>query len=190
MLDGIIQKAHIMARQKIFGVADDNVKYINGVKTALSNSGHHIEIVFTSHKATIKNMENFIISNKLQQLKAIGGGKTILPEQRMAFVTKWKNENEVLLQSQLGDVNEGLQFVEGRYIAPSFSVKMFPNLQTLFMADACHLHFGKHTLFSCYEVTANATMSPVAFAILFGNENTSSWKLFWKFVRNLHPCMN
>ena len=58
------------------------------------------------------------------------------------------------------------------------------------MADACHLQFGKYTLFSCYGITANANMSPVAFAILFGNENGTAWKQFWEFCVDTHPTMN
>jgi hypothetical protein len=33
-------------------------------------------------------------------------------------------------------------------------------------------------------------MSPVAFAILFGNKNTSNWTKFWDYVLKLHPSMN
>jgi hypothetical protein len=58
------------------------------------------------------------------------------------------------------------------------------------MADACHLNFGKYTLFSCYGVTANSNASPVAFAIIFGNESTSTWRQFWKYALQLHPCID
>jgi hypothetical protein len=58
------------------------------------------------------------------------------------------------------------------------------------MADACHLNFGKYTLFSHYGVTANSNMSPVGFAIIFGNENTSNWTKFWEYVLKVHPSMN
>ncbi len=61
---------------------------------------------------------------------------------------------------------------------PSFAQKTVPHLKGMFMADACHLNFGKYTLFSCYGVTANENMSPVAFAILFGNECGYAWKQF------------
>ena len=33
-------------------------------------------------------------------------------------------------------------------------------------------------------------MCPVGFAIIFGNENLLSWKEFWKFIIELHPCLN
>jgi hypothetical protein len=58
----------------------------------------------------------------------------------------------------------------------------------MFMADA--LNFGKYTLFSCYGIAANANMSPVGFAILFGNENGTNWKQFWEFIITTHPCIN
>ena len=58
------------------------------------------------------------------------------------------------------------------------------------MADACHLNFGKYTLFSCYGITSNGNTSPIAFVINFGNENYVSWKEFWTFVLKIHPCLN
>jgi hypothetical protein len=33
-------------------------------------------------------------------------------------------------------------------------------------------------------------MSPVGFAVIFGNENTSNWTKFWEDVLRLHPSMN
>jgi len=58
------------------------------------------------------------------------------------------------------------------------------------MADACHLNFGKYAMFACYGVTANANMSLVGFAIIIGNENGTSWNLFWCFIVPMHPSIN
>ena len=58
------------------------------------------------------------------------------------------------------------------------------------MTVACHLHFGKYTLFCFYGVTANSNMSPVGFALIFGDKTAECWHSFWKFVRSLHPEMN
>ncbi len=39
-------------------------------------------------------------------------------------------------------------------------------------------------------MTVNSNASPVAFAILFGNKNTSTWGQFWKYCLELHPCID
>jgi hypothetical protein len=83
-----------------------------------------------------------------------------------------------------------LKFLNGIFFAPSFAKATVPHLQKVFMADACHLNFGKYTLFSCYGVTANSNASPVAFAIIFGNESTSTWRQFWKYALELHPSLD
>jgi hypothetical protein len=81
-------------------------------------------------------------------------------------------------------------FLTGLCFAPSFVQKTIPHLQKTYMADACHLSFGKYRLFSCYGVTANSNMSPVGFAIIIGNKNTSNWTKLWEYVLKLHPSMN
>ncbi len=50
--------------------------------------------------------------------------------------------------------------------------------------------FWKVYVVSFYGVTANSNMSPVGFAIIFGNENTNNWTKFWEYVLKLHPSMN
>ena len=36
----------------------------------------------------------------------------------------------------------------------------------------------------------NGYMSPAGFAIVFGNENGTTWNKFWTFVNNIHPSIN
>ena len=52
------------------------------------------------------------------------------------------------------------------------------------------MNFGKYTLYSCYGTTANGNTSPVAFGILFGNEDKEGWVQFWKFAKNILPCLD
>ena len=96
-----------------------------------------------------------------------------------------------MLVNQLGyKSQECTRFLHGVFFTPSFSQKTVPELQTLFTADACHLNFGKYTMFTCYGITANANMSPVGFAVIFGNENGDSWTEFWRFIVKTHPSIN
>jgi hypothetical protein len=114
----------------------------------------------------------------------------LAPNNRRAFVSKWMNDNSKILQIQLGWKSDNVSFLDGVLFAPLFVQKTVPHLQKTYMADACHLNFGKYTLFSCYGVTVNSNMSPVGFAIIFRNKNTSNRTKFWEYVLKLHPSMN
>jgi hypothetical protein len=102
----------------------------------------------------------------------------LAPNNRRAYVLIWMNDNSVILLKQLGWNSNNVSFLGGVMFAPSFVQKIIPHLQKTYMADACHLNFGKYTLFSCYGVTVNSMMSPVGFAIIFGNKNSSNWTKF------------
>jgi hypothetical protein len=139
----------------------------------------------------MQNLDKIIIAEEAQRRKDknIAG---ILPGQRKDFVLQWKTEHESQLFARLGTPadNLRLKFLNGILFAPSFVKTTVPHLQKVFMADACHLNFGKYTLFSCYGITANSNASPVAFATIFVNENTSTWRQFWKYALELHPYID
>ena len=187
--DSIIQAARTNARSEIFGDPTENCKYAVHVKEALESEGHIVKLRFTNRKETIQNVERIVLSDELLRLKEFDGS-FLEPHERRQFVDKWKEEHEEVLVRQLGSKNDGFQFLNGIFFVPSFAQKTVPHLKDMFMADACHLNFGKYTLFSCYGITANANMSPVAFAILFGNESGYAWKQFWEFVVEIHPSIN
>jgi hypothetical protein len=112
--------------------------------------------------------------------------------ERKAFVQNWYKEHEDRIVPRLGSpANENrLQILNWIFFAPLFVKRTVSQLQKVFMADTCHLHFGKYMLFSCYGLTANYNASPVAFAILVGNKNISTWSQFWKYCLDLHPCID
>jgi hypothetical protein len=130
-----------------------------------------------------------VVGEELIRLKNETNG-SLDREAHRQFWSQWKMDHYALLINQLGFKTQDSRFFHGVFFTPSFTKKTVPKLQTLFMADACHLNFGKYTLFACYGVTANADMSPVGFAIIFGNENGASWKEFWEFIHRTHPSMN
>jgi hypothetical protein len=136
------------------------------MQTYLKRSGHTIELRFASRKETLCNVERLVISKELLHLKEMDNS-TLDKEGRRQFWDKWKEENYNLLVNQLGYKTIVGCFLNGVFYAPSFSKATIPKLQTVFMVDACHLNFGKYTMFSCYSVTANSNMSPVGFAIIF-----------------------
>jgi hypothetical protein len=189
LTDSILQDARSHAKAHLFGVAEENVKFAEGMKSELEKEGHVVELVYTSRKETLKNVERLVVGEELIRLKKATNG-TLDREERRQFWNQWKLDNYALLVNQLGFKTQQSRFFHGVFFTPSFTKRTVPELQTLFMADACHLNFGKYTMFACYGVTANANMSPVGFAIIFGNENGTSWKQFWDFIYITHPTMN
>ena len=145
--------------------------------------------MYTSRKETLRNVEHLVIGEELLCLKSETNG-TLDRDERRLFWSKWKTDNYALIIIQLGFKTQDLRFLHGVFFTPSFLQKTVPELQTLFMADVCHLKFGKYTMFACYGVTENANMSPVSFANIVGNENGASWKEFWRFIFQTHPLIN
>ncbi len=96
----------------------------------------------------------------------------------------------MLLDEDLVEGTTSNKFVGRIFMAASTSKQNVPLLQTVYQSDAAHMNFGKYTLYSCYKITANCNASPVAFAIVFGNEDESEWVDSWTFAKKIHPCLN
>jgi hypothetical protein len=189
LTDSILQEARTKAKAQLFGIAEVNVKYAEGMKSELEKHDHDVELMYTSRKEILRNVERLVIGEELLCVKS-ATNSTLNRDERRQFWSKWKADNYALLVNQLGFKTQALLFLHGVFFMPSFLQKTVTKLQTLFMADACHLNFGKYTMFACYGVTANANMLPVGFAIIFGNENGASWKKFWCFIVWTHPSIN
>ena len=94
-------------------------------------------------------------------------------DEQVRFAKQWRKENDAFLCSELGlaDGTHQKTFVKGALFATSTSSHMVPLLQDVIQADGAHSQYGKYTLFLAYGTNANGHMSPVAFGLLFGNED-------------------
>ncbi len=97
-------------------------------------------------------------------------------------------EDAGLREPELGAVP--LKFLSGLLFSTLGARKAVSFLQQVFQADACHMNFGKYTLYSCYGTTANCNTYPVAFRILVGNEDKEGWMEFWDFAKLVHPSFD
>ncbi len=153
-------------------------------------------VVIKERLEVMKMLERVVLSEEMERKKA--AKKLMTKEEKISYVTKWKKKNRLMLieggvwPPRGGDqaVVDPLKFLSGFFFATSNAQRMVPHLQTVFQADAFHMNFGKYTLYSCYGTTANGNTSPVAFGILFGNEDKEGWSQFWKFAKNLHPGLD
>ena len=144
--------------------------------------GHHAELQFGSREEVTTRISKVVLAEEGLRHKdaselQIGAGD------RKAFVDTWMKEHVQDLEESLG-LEDGPthRFLLGICFATSTSTTTVPNLQKTVQADAAHVSIGKYTLFSVYGSTANGNMSPIAFAILFGNEDKKNWEIFWRFA--------
>ena len=189
----IINSARSLAKDKIFGMAAVNCKYFLALRDELVLRGNFVEVIFTTRIQAINRLLLVVIQEEVRRRKAAGTGDhaqlgTVTGAKE--FVSQWKSENNDFVNEHFGVEGNNWRFVQGILFATSTSKTTAPWLQRVVQADAAHLRFGKYTLYSAFGITAEAQCSSIAYAIIFGNEDTASWTQFWKFAVTIHPFLN
>jgi hypothetical protein len=192
MTKSILQKARTLACKEVFGEARVNAKYILALQDELELRGHFVEVILTNRQDAIHWMMLAVLAEEVRRRKATKQkySDIINPHGARQFCIQWNRDNEDFINEHFGRVEDNWRFVRVILFAPSTSKRSAPALQNVIQADAAHMKFGKYTLYSSYGPTANAQCSPIAFAILFGNEDTDAWTRFWTFARGVHPWLD
>lgn len=190
MTKSILQKAGTLARKEVFGEARVNAKYILALQDELELRGHFVEVILTTRQDAIHRMMLVVLAEEVRRRKAAKQVYSDIsnPHGARQYCIQWSKDNEDFINEQFGRVEDKWRFVHGILFATS--KRTAPALQNVIQADAAHMKFGKYTLYSAYGSTANAQCSPIAFAILFGNEDTDAWTKFWTFARGVHPWLD
>jgi hypothetical protein len=61
LTDLILQEARTNAKAQLLCVAEDNVKFAEGMKSELEIEGHVVELVYTSRKDTLIKVERLVV---------------------------------------------------------------------------------------------------------------------------------
>jgi hypothetical protein len=158
----------------------------------MKECGDDVKVLMKDWQQVLRMLERVVLSDHMRKNKA--EGKLMTKAEIIEFVSNWKLENkEVLEDGGLGESKLGavpLKFFSGILFSISGAQKAVLFLQQVFQADACHMNFGKYTLCSCYGTTANCNTYPVAFRILYGNEDKEGWMDFWDFAKWVHPSID
>ena len=164
----LLQNARKLSRDEIFGDPANNVSYMKGLVDKMKEAGHDVNLVLKNNTEVLKMLERVIITDEMRKNKSIG--KLMSRDEKIDFIRNWKDKNQLLLEeSGLIDVTSNLMFVSGIFFSIKGARDVVPHLQRVFQADACHMNFGKYTLYSCYGTTANCNTFPAAMSIQFGN---------------------
>jgi hypothetical protein len=177
MTSSLMQNAQSFARDEIFGDPLQNVMFSNALVDKIEEGGHNVVMALKDRLEVMTMLERVVLSDKMRKQKA--QGKLMKKYEKIDYVTKWKKKNKKildeggLLEPKMGDfsLTTPIKFMSGIFISISAAQLVVPHLQRVFQADACHMNFGKYTLYSCYGTTASCNTFPVALANLFGNED-------------------
>jgi len=189
----LITKVRNTVRDIVFGDPDTNVQCLPAFIDSVDASGHACEVFAKSPLMVRKRLLAIVLQEKMSLLKK--EQKVMAKQEKLKYVAAWEKANRVMLDDVgLGpSVEEQMstdKFVTGIFLSISAAKKTVPLLSPVYQADAAHTKFGKYTLYSCYGITANCNAFPVAFGIVFGNEDKEGWEKFWHFTKNQHPCLD
>ncbi len=185
LTDSLLQDAKHVAREDLFGTAEQNAKYANGVVLELVAMGHHADLQFSSRTVVNSRMGKLILLEESVRCQT-AGELQLEGAERNAFVAAWKEKHATDLDFVIGLSDRPQhQFLTGICFATLALMHTVGYLQRVVQADGAHMKIGKYTFFLAYSASANGNMSPIAFAILVGNEDTTNWTKFWQFVKQV-----
>ncbi len=69
LTDSIIQDARDMAKLQLFGSAEENVQYAQGVLDHVRELGHKVEMIFQDCRETLKLVSAVVIHEELMRWK-------------------------------------------------------------------------------------------------------------------------
>ncbi len=100
LTDSILQEGRDIAKDVLFGLAEENVQYAEGLQAELRASGHDVKLLFWDRKQTIGQVGAVVLSEEMAQLKKL---KTMMDlEQQKRYVKRWKKDNEIFLNNVFG----------------------------------------------------------------------------------------
>jgi hypothetical protein len=148
--NSLLQNARTMARDEIFGDPATNVLFANGLVTKMKEFGVDLKVLMKDRQEVLRMLERVVLSDQTRKNKA--EAKLMTKAEKIDYVTKWKlTTKDVLEDGGLGEPGLGavpLKFFSGVLFLTSGARKAVPFLQRVFQADACHMNFGKYTLYS------------------------------------------
>ncbi len=152
MRTSLLQNVRTFAQSEVFGDPSKNVCFFKGLIETMRKGGNEVLAVVKSRAEVMKMLEHVVLSKQMTKNKA--AGKLMSKVEKVAYVTKWKKKNKlILVEGGAGPPKGGnaavvtpLKFLSGIMSATSNAQRTMPHLQRVIQADACHMSFGKYTV--------------------------------------------
>ena len=95
MTTSLLQNARNFARSEVFGDPSKNVCFLNGLIESMRKGGNEVVAVVKSCAEVMKMLELVVLSEQMTKNKA--AGKLMSKVEKIAYVTKWKKKNKLML---------------------------------------------------------------------------------------------
>ena len=174
---------------EIFGNPSLNAKYFVTLRDELVSRNYPVEIITANRDEAINRLHLAVLADETRRREENNEDK-FNEDTAKQFLQLWVDNNSKFVYDNFGNEGDNSVFILGILFAPNTCLAANTWLQFMYQADAAHLDFGKYTFYSAYGSTANANACPLAFGIMFGNEDGSGWKKFWKFAKGLNAELN
>ena len=188
----LLQNARTLTKVAVFGDPLHNVQYATALCEEIKKEGHDIVILTKDARSVLKELKRLTIADEV--LKQKTKGVLMTAKSKKEFITSWSKKNASMLDAGgLGAISVGdptPHFCSGFFFSPKFTKEAMQYLQQTFQADACHVGFGKYSMYTIYGTSANSNTFLIAFGIQFGNETKEGWTAFLEFVKKCHPTAN
>ena len=97
---GILQDTRDAAKKEVFGIAEDNVCYAEGVVAAMRVLGHSAELVYTSRDKTLAAMNTVVVNEEINRRKKKNEPAFDSVTDRKAYWNKWKEDDNQYIGDQ------------------------------------------------------------------------------------------
>jgi hypothetical protein len=185
----------VIPKIDLFGLPHFNVQYVTALRGQMEAEGHNVLLIEQDARHVHLMLERTVLKKEIDRQKR--GKVNMTSQSKMTFLEKWRKSNAMMLMSGglavPAEGEEESEFFTGIIFSPKYATDAVPELQQCVQVDACHMQFGKYTLYSAYGITTNCNtfpIVPIAFGILFGNKCKEGWTEFFSVVEEWHPTLN
>ena len=95
----IINEARLLARQAVFGNANENAKYIFALFEELELTGQFVRLNFATREEALNKCMLVVLAKEGQRRETAGKRNSIGREEAKAYLTKWRRDNLKFISS-------------------------------------------------------------------------------------------
>ena len=144
--ENLLQNTRTKAKLEEFGEPAVNVQYAYHLQAAMDSAGHPCQMIFVNRGVVMSSISQILADNE-NRIRYKSGLDRMNSQERVAFLSGWFEENITSINKQMG-LGAGHKYLLGILFTTSVGLTSVQHLQKVIQANACHVSFGKYTIYS------------------------------------------